>query len=149
MAEIRHFVLAVLLASALGAIVQTQFNLARILALGAPITWRERIDTTLFDIGSFGPTLAAITAVTFLIALPVAGVLAHVLPGLRGVLFFAAGFLGIWVALRTVDALVPPPTLIAATRGVFGLLAMMAAAGLGSWLFSRRVWKGRHHGRSR
>ena len=107
----RNFVLAVLVASVLGAMVQTQFNLARLSALGVPIPLRERIDTTLFDLGSFGPTLAAITAITFLLALPVAGLLARGLPRLRGVLFFAAGFVGIWVAFRTVDALVPPPTL--------------------------------------
>jgi hypothetical protein len=142
------YLLAAVVASVLGSIVQTQFNLGQLGSLGADIAFGERIGTTLFDLGSFGPTLLALTAVTFGVALPVASLISRFLPRYSGVLYFLAGFIGIWVAFRSADAVLPMPTLVAATRGWFGLLLMMAAAGFGSWLFARIV-RGRSHGRAR
>lgn len=134
-----NFVGAVLLATALGSIVQTQFNLAAIAGLGIDVPLRARLATTLHDLGAFTPVFGILVTATLIVAVPVAGLLARLLPALTSLLFFAAGAVGIWVAFLVIDALLPMPTFIGATRGVAGTLAMMVAVGFATWLFARIV----------
>ncbi len=126
---------AVAIAALLGSVVQTQINLAAITALGPEISLAVRLQTTWFDILGFGPVLALLVAPGFILALPLAALLARALPRARAVLFPLAGVLALWAALRTVDAFAPMPTLIAATRTLPGTLAMAACAGVGAWTF--------------
>ena len=102
-------------------------------ALGAEIPFGLRVRTTLLDLLGFGPLYAAVVAATFLVAFPIASRL----PGPRGAWFALAGFVGLIAAIRLIDSLVPPPVLIAATRGTLGLLAMTAGGALGGLAYAR------------
>lgn len=133
---VRYFLAAVLIATLLGSIVQTQFNIAAIAGLGIEVGWPQRITMTLHDLVSFTPIYGAMVAITLLFALPVAALGARAWPRARPWWFLAAGACGILVAFQITDAALPMPTFIAATRGPGGLLAMMASAALGSLAFS-------------
>lgn len=122
---------AVLTATLLGSIVQTQFNLAALTEMGLRIPLGTRLATTGHDLLGFTPLYSVIVAVAFAASLPVAEALrqrwrpgAHLFPAL------GAG-LGLWVALWVANSFAPMPTLIAATRGNVGSLAMVLSAALG------------------
>jgi hypothetical protein len=132
-----YFLAAVSIATLLGTIVQTQFNIAAIAGLGIEISWRQRIAMTFHDLGSFMPIYGAMVAVTLLFTLPVAARCARAWPRARPWCFLAAGAFGILVAFQITDAAMSMPTFIAATRGPGGLLTMMASAALGSAAFGR------------
>ncbi|PAU88269.1 hypothetical protein CK507_06860 [Pseudomonas sp. WN033] len=134
---ILFYLLAVVVASVLGTLVQTQFNLAALRLIGTDIPVGVWLSTTLADLRGFAPIFALMVAVTLLLALPVAAGLGRIFKPWRGVLFFLAGAVGIKVAFDIADHLLPMPTFIAATRGLAGLLAMMLAVGIGSALFGR------------
>lgn len=130
-----YFLAAVLIATGLGSVVQTQFNIAAIANLGLDVTWTQRVAMTLHDLVSFTPIYGAMVALALLGALPVAAGCARKWPRGHPWWFLAAGACGILVAFMTVNAVLPMPTFIAATRGPVGLLAMMATAALGSGVF--------------
>jgi hypothetical protein len=130
------FAAAVVLATLWGAVVQTQFNLAELQALGASVPWLLRAQTTLQDVLGFGPLYGAVVAVTFVLAFPVAALLARYWTLWRRAWFALAGLAGLIVAIRLIDALTPPPVLIAATRSTGGLLAMTAGGAVGGWLYA-------------
>jgi hypothetical protein len=126
-----------LLASAWGSVVQTQFNLQALVALGVPVPPGLRALTTLQDLAGFAPVYAGILAAGWLPALGLAAWLARRWPAARTALFTAAAGAGMVVAVRAVDALAPMPVFIDATRGWPGLLSMAAGATLGGWLAAR------------
>lgn len=130
------YLLAVLVAMVLATIVQTQINLNDLQSIGVPISTEDRLRATGLDLVNFLPLMALLTAATFLFALPVAELIGRVLKPLRPLVYFCAGAVGIWVAFRITDMIAPPPTFIAATRDVPGLLLLMAMVGLGSLLFA-------------
>lgn len=131
------FIVSVLLATLLGTLMQSQLNLFELQQLGTPISFEQRLLTSLRDLAGFTPIFALMVAVSFIFALPVAAGLARIFKPWRGLLFSLAGGVGIWVAFRVADYLLPMPTFIAATRETPGLLLMMAAVAVGSWLFGR------------
>ncbi len=133
-AVLLYFAIAVLIATALGSIVQTQFNAAAIADLGFAVSFQNRIAMTLHDLGSFTPIYGLMVGVTLLFALPVAALAARWIGG-YAVWFLAAGAVGIFVAFMLANAVLPMPTFIAATRGVGGILAMMLSAAVGAWAF--------------
>ncbi|MDX1588702.1 MAG: hypothetical protein R3296_07165 [Oleiphilaceae bacterium] len=130
------FMAAVLLTTLTGTLVQTQFNLAAVQALGAgigPGTW---LWVTLQDLAGFSPVLFVITLMTFLVAIPASALFCR-LTGLPRYLVYTVGTAtGLVVAMRLVDHQVPMPTLIAASRGLFGTVALMACAAAGGWIFA-------------
>lgn len=126
-----------LLAAAWGSVVQTQFNLQALVALGVPVPPGVRALTTLQDLAGFGPVYAGILAAGWLPALSLAAWLARRWPAARTALFTAAAGVGMVAAVRAVDALAPMPVFIDATRGWPGLLNMAAGAALGGWLAAR------------
>ena len=130
------YIAAVLLATITGSIVQTQFNLAAIHSLGAEIPMGLWLSTTLQDLIEFSPVLFIIIAVTFLVALPVGALMARILGALRTPLCVVSAAVGLGVAIHVINDLVPMPTLIAATRETPGLIAMLACAGAGGWLYA-------------
>lgn len=130
------FVLAVVVASIWGSLFQTQHNLAQLGDLGAEIGVGLRLQTTLLDLVGFAPVYAAIVAATFLVAFLVAGLLSRLTPQVRHTLHALGAGIGLALAIRLVDALAPMPTLIAATRGMGGLLAMALGAVLAGWLYA-------------
>ncbi|MVW74452.1 hypothetical protein [Pseudomonas xionganensis] len=131
------FVFAVLLAAALGSIVQTQYNLAMLQALGAPLSAEVRLRATGLDLLGFAPLFAVLVAAGFLCALPSAAWLSRRLLPLRWPLFALAGALAIWLAMSLANALLPMPTLIGANRSLIGTLGLMACGSLGALLFAR------------
>lgn len=130
-----YFLVAVLIATGLGSVVQTQFNIAALADLNVDVTWTQRVAMTAHDLVSFTPIYGAMVALALLCALPVAAWCARKWPRGDPWWFLAAGACGILAAFMSVNALLPMPTFIAATRGPVGLLAMMASAALGSGVF--------------
>lgn len=130
------YLAALTLAVLWGSIVQTQFNLAALSALGAEIDLATRLSTTGRDLLGFTPVYAALIAGTLLVALPVAAGLTRLLPRFRLAWFFLAAGVGAVLTIRLVDAVVPMPTLIAATRGWAGLLTMIVGVAAAGVLFA-------------
>lgn len=126
---------ATMVTAATGSVIQTQFNLAAIGALGAPVPFGARLQTTLQDLAAFAPMFAGITAAAFLVAFVTAGLLARRWPERRTLLYASAGAAAIAGAILLTNALLPI-TPIGATRGLAGLLALAAAGGLGGWAFA-------------
>ncbi|WP_347505738.1 hypothetical protein [Pseudomonas anguilliseptica] len=131
-----YFFLAVLLASVMGTVLQTQFNLANLQALGAPMPLGVRVQTTCLDLLGFSPTFAVLVILGFTFALPAASLLARVWPMGRWLLFILAGAIVVLAAMALANALLPMPTLIGANRSLAGTLGLMACGSLGALLFA-------------
>lgn len=134
---------ALLLATAWGSVVQTQFNLQALVALDVDIPLHVRALTTLQDLVGFGPAYAGIVLAAWLPAFLVAALLVRVWPKARVPLYALAAGVGLVAAVRAVDAVAPMPVLIDATRGIGGLLAMaagslLAGAAFAWWTRTRR-----------
>lgn len=131
-----YFLLAVLLASVLGTVLQTQFNLAYLQALGAPMPMTVRLHTTCLDLLGFSPTFAVLVMLGFIFALPAASLLARRWPVTRWAVFALAGGLAVLAAMTLANALLPMPTLIGANRSLAGTLGLMACGSVGALLFA-------------
>ncbi|MBD9653338.1 hypothetical protein IB239_00760 [Pseudomonas sp. PDM12] len=131
------FGLAVFVATVLGSIVQTQFNLAALQQLGASIPADIRLQATTHDLLGFSPTFAALVIAAFIVALPLTAWLAPAQGVLRWLIFLLAGALAVWLALTAANAVAPMPTLIGANRTLGGTLALMLCGSLGSLVFAR------------
>lgn len=127
---------AVLCATVLGSLVQTQRALAAIADMGVPVPFGLRLQTSAQDLLGFGPLWGGVVAAGFLIALPVAGLLARWRPGWRGLLFPLAGAVALVAALllmRQLMGLMP----VAGARGDLGLLLFALAGASGGAVY---VW---------
>ena len=62
------YLLAVLVATLLGSLVQTQFNLAALQAMGVPVDGTTRLHSSLHDLRFFSPFLAVMVAACLLLA---------------------------------------------------------------------------------
>jgi hypothetical protein len=91
------------------------------------------MQATLLDLVRFAPLFAAIVAVGFLVALPLASRLVGGRAGRRW-LFPLAGALALLVALLLMRALVGL-TPIAAARGPLGMTALVLAGAFGGWVW--------------
>ena len=131
-----YFFLAVLLASVMGTVLQTQFNLANLQALGAPMPLGVRVQTTCLDLLGFSPTFAILVILGFIFALPAASLLARLWPMGRWLLFTLAGALAVLAAMALANALLPMPTLIGANRTLAGTVGLMACGSIGALLFA-------------
>ena len=96
----------------------------------------ERASVTLQDLISFAPVYAGILAAGWLLALPVALLLARRWPVWRSPLLAVAAGAGMVAAVRTVDMVAPMPVFIDATRHLPGLLAMSAGAVVAGLLYA-------------
>ncbi|QEI08068.1 hypothetical protein FXN63_21145 [Pigmentiphaga aceris] len=138
------FLAAAAVATVLATVVQTQFNLAQITAMGVDVPVALRLRTTGQDLLGFSRTMAPIALCILLLALPVATWIAR-RHGHRYLWCSLAGGLGFYAAIAAVDALAPMPTLIAATRGSLGMLSMALAMAVGGAVFAfatRRLGNG-------
>ncbi|MGY6554972.1 MAG: hypothetical protein ACXIUM_10675 [Wenzhouxiangella sp.] len=125
---------AVVTTAVVGSVVQSQINLAAISALSQSISMSERLGTSLFDIRSFSPVLGALVALAFVLAWPVAGLVAKSRPERRRWLFPLAGFIAVLTALLLMNALLPV-AVIAAARTAVGVLALSLCGALGGWVY--------------
>ncbi len=130
---------AVLIADVWGAIVQTQFNIASLQAMGGDIGFQLRLQMTGLDLLGFTPIYGVIVLLGLVCALPVAALLSRWWPRLRMPFYALAGMVGIATAIRIVDIATPAPTLIAATRGSIGWLLMALGGVFAGWWFARRT----------
>lgn len=131
------FIVALIAGSLLGSLVQTQFNLQALEGLGVEISMGTRLDTTVLDLLNFAPLYAILFGLSFLFSQAAASLVARLF-GRSGRLWLCplAAAVGLWATLRIVDALAPMPTLIAATRDIGGLFAMLVTAAFSGWLFA-------------
>lgn len=127
---------AVAATTALGSVVQTQFNLAELQALGVPVPAAVRLHTTGLDLAGFGPPFAALVAIGFMVAFLVTALLRRWLTRGRGALYALAGAAAVSAMLAIMIVLfelVP----IAAARGATGFTALALCGATGGWLFAR------------
>lgn len=129
--------LAWLLASAWGSVVQTQWNLQALAALGVAIPLADRALTTWQDLTGFAPVYSGILAAGWLPALALAALLGRRWPAARTALLATAAGLGMVAAVRAVDAVAPMPAFIDATRHWPGLVTMALGAVVGGWVYGR------------
>lgn len=130
------FVAALATTTLLGAVIQTQFNLAALQELGVPVPPTVRLRATAHDLVGFTPTYGAVMAAGLLIAFIVSGLLARALPGIRTALHVLAGATAVVTAIETM-VFVFEITPIAAARGLVGLGALAVGGALGGWVFAR------------
>ena len=129
---IAFYILAVLVATILGALAQAQINLA---ALAEPPTLlAERLSAGMTALPGLLPSFAAMVAATLLIFLPIAEVLARIFRPWRWLLFALAGAGGIWVAYKVVDTTLVLPEITAPSAG-WQWAAVCVSVAIGSWLF--------------
>lgn len=122
-------------AAILGSIIQTQFTLGALAALGAPVGIAARLQTTLQDLAGFAPVFGLVAAAGFIPAFLVAALLARWWPRQRTLLFALAGAAAVGVAILVMNAALPI-TPIGATRSAWGLAALTAAGLPGGLLFA-------------
>lgn len=131
------FVVALVVGGALGSIVQSQVNLLALHGLGADIGAGVWLLTTVKDLVRFGPVYLVLFGAGFLLSQIVALIVARrLLPSRRRLVHTAAAAVGLWVTFTLVDSQAPMPTLVAATRDLPGLIAMLVTAAIAGWLFS-------------
>ena len=136
----RHLVpllLAWLLATVWGSVVQTQWNLQALVEVGVAIPLVERARATWQDLIGFAPVYAGILAAGWLPALAVAALLARRWPTWRSPLLAAAAGAGMVAAVRAVDVVAPMPVFIDATRHLPGLLVMAAGAVMAGLIYAQ------------
>lgn len=127
---------AVLVTSVLGSLLQSILNLLSLLEMGSYATWDDWQRTITIDLVSFAPFYALLVGTSFLIAFPGALWLARKWPTGRSVLLGIAGTAGLAVAFFIANRVTPIPTLISATRSIFGLIAMLSTGFIGAWVFA-------------
>lgn len=135
--------IAVVVAVLAGSIVQTQFNLAAIAALGIEIGLMDRLSTTWHDLLNFTPTYAMLVAIAFAVAWPVAGLLKRWLPAHRRLLFALAGFAALGTMIVVMNRALPV-TGIAATREAAGALLLAAVGAIAGWIYAAALVRPGH-----
>lgn len=126
------YLLAVLVATILGGLVQAQIELATLAE--APTSFNERLAATWQLLPGLLPSFVAMLAASLLITLPIAEGLARIFRPWRWLLFALAGAGGIWAAFKLVGSLLPETT-ITAPGQTWQWPAMLVAVAIGSWLF--------------
>lgn len=134
--QVSAFAAAVLLATALGSVMQTQLNLAALQGLGVPVSMQVRLQATLHDLVNFTILYGVIVVVSIVPAFWVAGRVSRGSSPGRQFWFAAAGVVGLLTGFLAVDAFAPVPGFIAATRTATGTLAMAGTGAAGGWLYA-------------
>ncbi len=129
------YLAATLTTATLGSLIQTQFNLAALQDLGAPITPSIHLQASAQDLLGFAPLWAAILALGFLIAFVTALLISHALKRHRTILLITAGTVAVFATLWLMQMALPI-TVIAATRGSVGFVLMGLTGAVGGWAFA-------------
>lgn len=145
MGWLRHmfaFLLAVVVAAALGAVASTHFVLASLAGLHIELPFGERLSAYGHDVVGMGPTLAMVVAVGFAIAFPIAALGGRVLPRWRKFGHPMAGAAAMLAALALMEAglgMMP----VAGARTTAGLAAQGVAGAVGGYVLAAIAGKGR------
>lgn len=129
---IAFYLLAVLVATILGSLVQAQINLAALAE--PPVDMAGRLAATWQVLPGLVGTFAAMVAVSLLITLPIAEALSRIFRPWRWLLFALAGAGGIWAVFKVAGAYMTLPA-ISAPDQTWQWVAMLVAVAIGSWLF--------------
>lgn len=130
-----HYFSALLFASLLGTLAQSQINLMAIADLTGSISWTDWLATCWFDLLHFSPTLAAILLPTLAVAFLLAALLLQVYSRSAYLVYFVSTLVVFYGALLVINQLAPMPTLIAANRTWAGTLVLVLSGGMGALLF--------------
>lgn len=140
-----RIVIAYLIATAVtfaaASFAHTQMVLNELAAMGAPVDAGLRLSQGVSDMlglltnGSPPGIFVAIIAIGLLVALPVAGLVARLAPGLRWFVFMIAGAIAMLVIFSALKALLGTVGLFGA-RGTTGLALQMGAGALGGLVFT-------------
>lgn len=133
---IASYLLAVLVATILGVLVQSQIELAALAE--PPATVGARLDATWRVLPGLLPVFVAMLALAFAVALPIAEGLSRIFRPWRWLLFGLAGAGGIWAAFKVAGSLVPAATVTAPTQA-WQWTALLVAVAVGSWLFGQLI----------
>ncbi len=134
------FLVALVVAYAVGALTYSQINLAALVEMGMPVTASVRIETALHDLVSMGSMYLPIVAVALLVGFGLAAIALRWLPQVHTLGYIVAGFL----AMYGVDAALQAPFgthLLAVTRSSVGLLSQCIAGAVGGYVFSLMLGK--------
>lgn len=132
---VRAYVIAVVLAAALGAVASSTFVLNGLAAIMGPIPIGDRAATALKDLIGFGPTYAAVLAAPFAVLFGLAGLLARRTPLPRAPLMVLAGG-GASAAILSGLVAAMGNQVIAGAREPAGFAAQVAAGAIGGLAFA-------------
>ncbi|WP_420430542.1 hypothetical protein [Hyphobacterium sp.] len=123
-------------------LLSTQVVLLYLAGAGADIPLAARSDAMLADLTGFAPTLILLTAIGYLLALPVAALVSRLVGGLRTIGYVLAGFVTILVMVTAIEVYYQSVlgvgiTPIASARAFWGLAVMALGGALGGWVFAR------------
>src|SRR5690606_41017827 len=96
---IAFYLLAVLVATILGCLVQAQIQLAGMPPTEVPVSLTDRLASVWPDLLYFVKAFALLVAVAFVFLLPVAAGLARIFRPWRCLLFALAGAVGVWAEI--------------------------------------------------
>ena len=136
------FLLAVLVGAVLVSIANTHVVLQALAAVGAEIPAGVRLDAIQRDLVGFGPTLAVLVLIAFLVAFPTAGLVARLLgPGWRRLGYTLAGGTAIAVMMLAITAvycqiLGATVTPVASSRELQGLLTLALGGAAAGFLYA-------------
>lgn len=130
------FIIAVVVAGVLGSIFQTQLNLLALRDIAPPVTLLMRLDNTWHDLVHFAPLYTLIVLCTFVVAVPVAELVARLVPGSRLLWLPLGCAMGMLAAYELINMLAPMPTFIAATRTIGGTLVMLISAAIAGAIYA-------------
>ncbi len=130
------WLLAVLTATIIGSIVQTQFNMAAIVSLDVEVPVGTWLLTTVRDIFSFGLLYGALVAIALAVGFAVAAGLTRYTGLPRNWMFMLAGGVAVLALLVTLNTVLPM-TPIAATRNPFALVLMALAGAPAGRVYTR------------
>ncbi|WP_421784844.1 hypothetical protein [Hyphobacterium sp.] len=135
------YVIAALIGGIATTLLSTQVVLLYLAGAGADIPFAVRNEAMLADLTGFAPTIVALTAIGFLVALPAAALISRWLGGLRTVGYGLAGFATIAVMVTAIEVYYQSVlgvgiTPIAAARDLWGLVVMALGGAFGGWTFA-------------
>lgn len=128
------FLAAVLAGHVVGAIFFTQFNLAALIELGAPIDLAIRARTTAQDIVGMFPVYTIAVTVALLLGFSIAGLMVKRLPQLRRLGFISAGFVSFYAMHGLIEALAGV-NLFWIAKTSMGILFQAIAGAIGGYVF--------------
>lgn len=129
------FLVALLVATVLGSVVQTQVNLASLSALGVAVSVGTRLAATVHDLARFAPFFALLVAPLLAAGIGVASLAARIWPRYGSTLTIVMPALLMFALLTVVLAVPAMPAVIAAARDVTGMLLISLAMAGGAWVW--------------
>ena len=138
------YLLAVITAYLLGAILVSQGNIAAVVALGFDVSFSQRLDAAVHDMLSMTDIYLPLVAISLALGLPVAYAIVRNRPQLRLIAYTLAGFTAL-IAIHVVIKAVVGLSGVAPTRTLVGLLCQGIAGGVGGYLFYRLTTHFQNH----